>query len=54
MKTQPGFSFHAQQEHNDGALMSNYAKRTGMLILLGLIVVLGLVSAAAASAVWGG
>lgn len=34
--------------------MAKYAKRTALWALVGLIVVLGLVSIAAASAVWGG
>ncbi len=47
-------SSYVQQNTTRRALMGRFAKRTGLLSLTALIVVLGLVSAAAASAVWGG
>jgi hypothetical protein len=50
----PQISIQKSGKAVKGAQMRNFAKRAGMLILLGIIVVLGLVSAAAASAVWGG
>lgn len=36
-----------------GALMRHNAKKVGFAILIAMVTVLGLVSAAAASAVWG-
>jgi hypothetical protein len=43
-----------QTEKIGGKVMTNYAKRLGIAILIALATVLMLVSASAASAVWGG
>ena len=53
MKPNPKTS---QQEGTEaqGAAMKTTAKKTAIAILVALVIVLGLVSAAAASAVWGG